>query len=72
MSKVPVTENALMKRINRALSRSGEAVKRNRAPNPTLGKYYRVDRFAVASAHVELEKLGRELGVLASYEAVTS
>jgi hypothetical protein len=70
-----VTERALIKRINRRLARDGEKVRKNSNPRHLmdLGWYYVVDvwnNWFVAS-HVNLEQLGREVGALAEWEALS-
>ena len=70
-----VTENALIKRINRRLMHTGQRLRKSRVLlhrgsevyfHPNLGEYYIIDiyRNALVSAHVNLEALGRELGLL--------
>jgi hypothetical protein len=72
---VPITRRALVQRIGRALGRKGERLKANSRPGPAadLGNYYTVDinRRSVVQTHLDdLEKLGRELGVLKPYERI--
>jgi hypothetical protein len=72
-SKVPVTERALMARINRKLSHDDEVLKKCRPDSQwyhDLGDYYGVDlrRNAVVYQHRGLEEFGRELGVLRDFE----
>lgn len=73
-SKVPVTSRALLQRINRRLRQEGEKVCAYRGgPSWTqLGDYYRIDvsRNFLCEGHVDLEKLGRSVGVLRLYEAL--
>lgn len=72
--KVPVTEKALYQRINRKLAADGEKLKRARGANveTALGEYFVVDiyRNAVMHTHIDLEDYGRELDVLAEWEAL--
>jgi hypothetical protein len=68
-----VSERALSSRIDRALRKNGEKLRRCRSNSRDyhrLGDFYTVDieRNAVASTHVDLEQRGRELGVLHSNE----
>jgi hypothetical protein len=71
---VPVTPRALSQRVGRALEKQGERLLANRRPVPVpdLGNYYTVDlkKNSVARAHVDLEEIGRELGVLKPYESL--
>jgi hypothetical protein len=79
---VPVSERALVQRINRALaqkhgkfgqSRIGmvqlKKTKGGRAIQD-LGEYYELDvyRNTIRSHHVDIEKLARELGALEKWE----
>jgi hypothetical protein len=69
---VPVSERALVQRINRKLWKESEVLKAAR-PNTRavqdLGRYYVIDdRNRVVRQHCDLEEMGRELGVLAAYE----
>jgi ribose 5-phosphate isomerase len=74
--KVPVTERALIQRINRAFKKENEflCLKTTRGDRwrSDLGNYYLVDmnRNTIEAQHVDLEKLGRELNVLAPYETL--
>jgi hypothetical protein len=74
--QVPVSMRALIQRINRKLLREdGEELKKCRADSrwySELGDYYAVDlnRNLIVNKHVNPEKWGRELGVLADYERV--
>ena len=71
--KVAVTERALVQRINRKLAKDQEVVKKARgAATRDLGDYYRLDAFrnAVMESNVDLEALGRKLGVLRVFEAL--
>jgi hypothetical protein len=66
--RLNVTRRALVQRINRHLRKRNEALRSTRGAN--TGEYYRVDisRNVLIEERVALEKLGRELGVLAPYE----
>ncbi len=69
--KVPVSERALIQRINRCLNKSDEYIKKARgvAVN-TIGQFYRVDFYsnAVIERDVDIEELGRKIGALQGYE----
>lgn len=67
-----VSEDALRKRINRALRREESVLRksRTRAAELDLGVYYVVDCYTgfVIDSFLDLEELGRELGVLRHWE----
>jgi hypothetical protein len=71
--KLPVTERALLARVDRALAKTGEHLCKSH-PDSTLrhsaGTFYRValDRSKTVATHVDLETIARELGVMADYE----
>jgi hypothetical protein len=72
---VPVTERALLQRINRKLGKELESVRATRnipLHDPSFGKYMRVDvnRNLIIDRDVDLSDLGRELKVLAPWESV--
>jgi hypothetical protein len=71
---VPVTERALLVRVNRKLTKEGqERLKAAKGKaRETLGDYYLLDlrRNEVKAPHVQLEPYARELGVLEPYEAL--
>jgi hypothetical protein len=70
---VPVSVRALIQRINRKLAPEGEALRTTRRRwRSNLGDYYLVDlnRNFVTQQRVNLEALGRELGVLSPWEAL--
>jgi hypothetical protein len=80
--KVPVTARALFQRINRKLKENNQAIRTARGfwdgprsqnhwhEDNNLGRYYVIDvhRNALMDSHVNLEQLGRKLGVLAEWE----
>ena len=68
---VPVTERALLQRINRKLE-SVRATRNIPLHDPSFGKYMRVDvnRNLIIDRDVDLSDLGRELKVLAPWESV--
>lgn len=66
---ITISERALTMRIKRALSREDSSrlcrTRRGSRAELDLGEFYVCDsRNAVTIAHVDLESLGRELGVL--------
>ena len=68
---VPITEKALYQRINRKLRSQDAVLKRARgSAQTTLGDYFVVDFYGnfVKQHHVDIERLGRELDVLAEWE----
>lgn len=72
--KVQVSTRALIQRINRVLGKQDEQVKAYRGGRSEvqLGRYYIVDinRNFLVAGDVNLEALGRELKVLAGWEAL--
>lgn len=70
--KAPVSERALLQRINRKLRREDEVLKVSRTARmvSSVGRYYVVDvlRNIVSCQHVDPESLGRDLGVLREWE----
>ena len=74
-SKVRVAERALLQRVNRKLRAEHEMLKRCKESSRSygeLGDLYCVDmsRNLVTATHVDLEALGRELGVLQPWETL--
>jgi hypothetical protein len=79
-AKVPVSERALLQRVNRRLAKDNEQLRTARGfrdglyrhEDSTLGRYYAVDlsRNVVTAAHIDLEKWGRELEVLKPWEVL--
>jgi hypothetical protein len=71
---VPVSERALIQRINRALKDDGEMLKAARSSRVAedIGEHFLIhlSRNVVLQKHVDVEALGRELGVLEAYEHV--
>lgn len=68
MKQIPVSSRALVQRINRKLRIDDEVLKKTR-PNSVwneLGDYYILDfnRNRITAKDVDIEELGRELGVL--------
>lgn len=75
MKKVPISERALVARINRRLAKEDEALNRcreNARGFDYFGRYYRLDlrRNQVVDSHVDPEELGREIKVLAEWECL--
>ncbi len=73
--KAMITERALLTRINRQLIKEMQQVRKcriNTSGHGELGDFYAVDLNCntVTAKHVDLETWGRELGVLAGFEAV--
>jgi hypothetical protein len=71
--KVPISTRALQQRINRALP-EGQIIRRTYGSGAqTLGDYYIVDseKGYVVDDNIDLEELGRELGVLRDYEQLS-
>ena len=69
-AKVPVSKRALLQRINRALAKQDQMVRTARRLDHNLGWYYRVDYMQnfLVEAHVDIEALGRDIGVLREWE----
>jgi len=69
---VPVSERALLQRINRKLAPDYEQVKKSRPSrfSDTLGEYYRIDMECnfILQTHEDIEKLGRKLRALDPWE----
>lgn len=73
--KVPVTERALIQRINRVLAKEDRQLLTGRTPRVVLdlGRYYVVDTDGARGcvySHVDLEGFARELNVIAGYETL--
>jgi hypothetical protein len=76
--RVPVSESGLIQRINRRLAADDEALRKTKGGRGDgvprarldLGEFYILNtrRNFVRDKHVDLEKLGRELDVLQSWE----
>ncbi len=70
-SKLKLSHRALLQRCNRMLRVKSQQLKRARPDAAAeLGAYFIVDleRGQIARKQVDLEQLGNELGVLASFE----
>jgi hypothetical protein len=70
--QAPISERALIARINRKLARDGQQLRVNtsNAWRQDLGNYYVLDGNinSVVSTHEDLEPLARELGCLKPHE----
>ncbi len=69
--QVPVSERALIQRINRRLSKEDQMLCRTRERwSSDLGRYHTIDlsRNSLVAKHINLEKLGRETGALKPWE----
>ena len=76
LTKLPVTERALFARVNRALAKQGEFLRKSRPGSRTesfVGAFYCIDcrRNTVIAYNIDLEAFARELGVLADYETLS-
>ncbi len=73
--QVPVSRRALIARLNRHLKKDGECLRTSRGERARqdLGDYFVIDvsKNHVINKDVDLEDLGRELGVLAAFEKLT-
>ena len=75
-NKVPVSTRALVQRINRKLQKDDEKLKACRRDSRAyhdLGDFYVVDVSTgfVTTKDIDLEGIGREMGVLKPYEHLT-
>lgn len=80
--KVPITERALLQRINRKLKKENQVLRTARGfwagPNwyedNNLGRYYVIDIYQnmLVDHHVDIEEMGRDTGALAEWEALQS
>ena len=73
-AKRPVSENALIKRINRKLKLQDQALRKARSERVRLdlGQYFIVDfrRNLSLDTNINIEEFGREIGVLAPREVL--
>lgn len=74
---IPVSERALIKRINRSLRRNFEQLKKcqeNSRHFNDLGSFYVVDQRnnLFVERHVDIEEFGRETGVLKTNEKLAA
>lgn len=75
LRKAPISERALVARINRKLDHSDEALKKCRVNSrwySTLGDYYLVNNQSntIVAYHVDIEDLARNCGVLNEWEVL--
>ena len=72
--RIPVSQRAIMQRINRRLE-GFEKLKKNRSQqwHADLGVYYIVDENlnVLVDKHVDLEKLARKLGAIKAWETIS-
>jgi hypothetical protein len=69
--RVPVSERALIQRVNRRLEKFGQCLRKTREGQwPTLGDYHVIDLKGnyVSQHHVDIERLGRKLKALQRWE----
>lgn len=70
--KSPVSERALLARINRKLAAKGERDRMHKAPDRwanSIGRYFIGQTGGVISRqHCDIEKVARELGVMQPFE----
>jgi hypothetical protein len=71
---IPVSERALIQRINRVLAKEDQVLKATRGMQASLdlGRYFILDCRAnfVLDKHLDLKALGRKLGCLRAWERV--
>ncbi len=71
-----MTKRSLVQRVSRALTKEGEVLRKSRGMRMFLnvGEYYAIDRRynVVTRKGIDLEELGRKLGVLKPHEALSS
>ena len=73
LETAPVSERALIQRINRKLAVDGEKLHRSRegSARMKLGEWFIVEESTgITAYHCDLEDLGRELGVLQEWETL--
>lgn len=73
--KRPVSEKALIARINRKLKHENESLKKTRPDSKwinDLGDYYLVHTLlnTIEAQHINLDEFAREIGVLADFEKI--
>jgi hypothetical protein len=75
-SKLQITERALIQRINRRLREGGAQLRTARTPQveTSVGHHFIVDLNcdAITTQNVDLEVLGRELGVIHPWEELAN
>jgi hypothetical protein len=70
--KVPVTQKALLQRLDRKLTKIGQALIKVRGEAASKFGYCITEKDEVVRHNVDLEKLGRDLAVLEPWETVVS
>lgn len=70
VDNVPVSMSNLIQHINRIYKPGHYRLRKTRGTRSNLGDYYIMDYWnnAIVQTHVDVEKLGRELEVLAEWE----
>jgi hypothetical protein len=68
-AKQRVTERAILARINRALKKTGEVVRKSRQANAP-GDYFKVLKGGSLVQYVELQDIAEELKVLNAWEVL--
>lgn len=71
--QTPVTQRALLARVNRKLAADGQRMKQARQgtrAHQDLGDFYVIDlsRNALEASHCDLETWARDMGAMAPYE----
>lgn len=77
VEKIPVSEKALMARVNRKLAKDGERILKSREGSRlrgNVGDFYLLDvsRNTVLNTHIELGHFAKQRGILRDYETVVS
>jgi hypothetical protein len=74
-NKAPVTQRAVIQRINRKLKPDYRQVKTARGPRAeqSLGRYYMIDSYrnAIVDTDIDLDQVARDLQVLGAWERVS-
>jgi hypothetical protein len=73
--KVPISERALIQRINRVLTKRNEVLKTTRNKSlqaVSLGRYFIVNSNGLKQKNIDLEDYARTLDVLQSWEQLVS
>jgi hypothetical protein len=72
--KVPVTERAIVQRLNRRLAHDYESIKTPRGERnlQSLGRFYLLNTYQnwIMKTHIDPESFARDLGVMAPWEVV--
>ncbi len=76
VKKVPVSERAILARINRKLAKSEQVVKKCRTDSRWYGEcgnYYAIDlrTNCIQAKHIDLEDWAKELDVIEPFEEVS-